>query len=250
MLHEDQTRRVAQDWKTNPYYDRAEKEDWLETFWGPKVRFRKLFDRLNTRTLVELACGHGRHAARIFERPEFCRAIERMYIMDINHENIDFCKRRFKCNNSVTTVINNGYNFEPLEQESVTAIFCYDAMVHFEYDAVISYVEDAFRILIPGGRTLLHHSNYDKSPGANCYSNPHGRNFMSGNLFAHIAIRAGFEVLEQFVIDWGDFRNLDCISLIEKRRDRITSTESKRSKLSGRILHRAVLRKVKRYFKT
>jgi SAM-dependent methyltransferase len=254
IVHKDETGRVAQDWKENHhyadfYYDRAEEEDWLEAFWGPKVKFRQLFDRLNTRTLVELACGHGRHAARIFNNPAISDRIERMYVMDVNDDNIRFCKERFNVYFSVTPVINNGYDFQPLERESVTAIFCYDAMVHFEYDAVISYIEDAFRILIPGGRALLHHSNYDKSPGAQYHSNPHGRNFMSKNLFAHVATRAGFKVLEQFIIDWDDFRKLDCISLIEKRGegDKIRSIDSKRSRLYGRKLHKLVLRKISNY---
>jgi SAM-dependent methyltransferase len=244
MMHENETRRIAQDWKMNSYYDRAEKEDWLEAFWHPKVKFRQLFDRLNTRTLVELACGHGRHTARIFNSREFHNKIDRVYVMDVNEENITFCKHRFRDNNSIVPLVNSGYHFQPLERESITAIFCYDAMVHFEYDAVMSYIYDAARILIPGGLALLHHSNYDKSPGASYSSNPESRNFMSKNLFAHVAIRAGFKIVEQFVIDWDDHRKLDCISLIQKREedDQITSITYNRPRLSGRSLHKLVLR--------
>jgi ubiquinone/menaquinone biosynthesis C-methylase UbiE len=243
--------RVAQDWRVgaraSAYYDRAEKEDWLVVFWERKAKFRQLFDRLNTQTLVELACGHGRHTARIFDNHQIFTKIERMYLMDVNNENVTVCKERFKNNKSIIPLVNNGYNFQPLDDESVTAIFCYDAMVHFEYDAVVSYIDDASRILIPGGRALLHHSNYDKSPGADYSSNPGWRNFMSKNLFAHVAIRAGFKIVEQLVIDWDDYRTLDCISLIEKReeRDQITSIPYKRSRLSGRVLHKLVLRQIR-----
>jgi SAM-dependent methyltransferase len=249
ILHEDQTRQLGDDFKVNAYYDRAEKDDWLTLFWNPKLKFRQLFDGLNTNTIVELACGHGRHTARILDDTELINNVEHIYPMDINSENISFCEERFKGYNSVTALTNNGYDFHPLERESVTAIFCYDAMVHFEYDAVISYVEDAFRVLRSGGRALLHHSNYDKSPGANWISNPCQRNFMSKNLFSHIAIRAGFNIIEQVLIDWDDYRRLDCISLIEKReaRDSITSTDSKPSRLSGRVFHKLARRKMKDY---
>jgi SAM-dependent methyltransferase len=253
-LHEDQTHRVAQDWigskaYANFYYAKAEEEVWLEGFWHPKSKFRQLFDRLNTRTLVELACGHGRHTAHIFNTPELRDRIDRIYVIDINDENVQFCKDRFSNNTLVHPFINNGFDFQPLESGSVTAIFCYDAMVHFEYDSVQSYIEDAYRILTAGGLALLHHSNYDKSPGTINVSNPHGRNFMSKNLFAHIAIRAGFKICEQFIIHWDDFRNLDCISLIEKRQksDQLGSIVSSRSRLSGRILHKLVSRKIKEY---
>jgi hypothetical protein len=88
-------------------------------------------------------------------------------------------------------------------------------MVHFEYDTVIDYIQDAWRVLAPGGRALLHHSNYDKNPGASYRDNPDWRNFMTSSLFAHVAILAGFTVLEQFVMDWSA-PDTDCLSLIEK----------------------------------
>jgi SAM-dependent methyltransferase len=249
-LHKDQTRLVAQDWKESAYYARAEKQDWLAKFWDLKSEFRQLFGRLNTHTLVELACGHGRHTAHIINNRELCRGIERIDLLDINRENIMLCKERFSSNHLVHPLVNNGWDFQPLESSSVTAIFCYDAMVHFEYDAVQSYIEDAYRILTPGGRALLHHSNYDKSPGTYYLSNPLGRNFMSKNLFAHIAIRCGFEICEQLVLRWGKFRSLDCISLIEKRHelDQRRSIVPSGSKLSGRILHKIIAHKLTELF--
>jgi len=226
VMHENETQRIARFWKGDVgsyalyYYERSEKEDWMEVFWDPETKFRQLFDRLNPRTLVELACGHGRHTAKIFNSPETRNKVDRVYVMDVNGENITFCKERFRENSSIVPLINSGFDFQPLEHESVSAIFCYDAMVHFEYDSVMSYVYDAARILTPGGQALLHHSNYDQSPGAACGLNPHGRNFMTKNLLAHVAIRAGFKIVEQIVIDWaGDSEKIDCISLIQKREE-------------------------------
>lgn len=254
-LHEDQTRLVAEDWKStnayaNVYYDMAEKG--VDDFWHPKSKFRQLFDRLNASTVVELACGHGRHTAYIVNHPELRDKIERVYLLDINDENIAFCKNRFRSDMLIHAQTNNGFNFQPIESGSVSAIFCYDAMVHFEYDSVENYINDAYRILIPGGQALFHHSNYDKSPGTYNTSNPHGRNFMSKNLFAHIAIRAGFEIQDQLVMHWDDFKSIDCLSLIQKRRDSddIRSVASSRSRLSGRILHKLFLRKMREYLST
>ncbi len=251
IRHEDQTQRVAQDWKVSGYYDRAEEEDYLGGFWRlkaksplfPKAKFRPLFDKLNTRTLVELACGHGRHTAHILANRKYSDKIERIYMMDINDENISFCKERFRFHDFVYPIKNNGYDFHPLASDSVTAIFCYDSMVHFEYDSVISYIEDAFRILVPGGRALLHHSNYDKSPGAFYETNPLSHNFMSKNLFSHVANRAGFNIIEQVVIHWGDYRKIACISLIEKNENREYITYYKRWHPFERVLHRRILRK-------
>ncbi len=66
------------------------------------------------------------------------------------------------------------------------------------------------------GRVLLHHSNHDVDYRAAFHNTPHGRSFMSKSIFAYLAYRAGFEVLEQKVIDWEGYTGLDCITLLQK----------------------------------
>jgi SAM-dependent methyltransferase len=163
-----------------------------------------------------------------------------MYIMDVNEENVNPCRERFSDISFVHPSVNSGYDFQPLKEQSATAIFCYDAMVHFEYDAVISYLQDAYRILVPGGRALFHHSNYDRSPGTEGAANPHWRNFMSRNLFAHVAIRSGFRIVRQCLLDWDDMRKIDCLSLIEKRegQKKITWVDPPRPGIPTRVLRK------------
>lgn len=96
------------------------------------------------------------------------------------------------------------------------SLYSYDAMVHFELMDVYSYLTDIFRVLSPEGRALLHHSNYHADYKAGFGSAPQGRSFMSKECFAYLAYRAGFNIIEQRVIDWGNEKNLDCVSLIEK----------------------------------
>ena len=61
----------------------------------------------------------------------------------------------------------------------------------------------------------MHHSNNTSDYKASFANAPHGRSFMSKDVFAYLAYRAGFDVLEQKVIDWG-IKDLDCIPLIQK----------------------------------
>lgn len=42
-----------------------------------------------------------------------------------------------------------------------------------------------------------------------------GRSYMSKDIFAYLAYRAGFEIVDQQVFDWGD-KELDCVSLVRK----------------------------------
>ncbi len=39
---------------------------------------------------------------------------------------------------------------------------------------------------------------------------------MDKDVFAHLAYRVGFKILEQKVIDWHGVKELDCITLVEK----------------------------------
>ena len=142
----DPTQKIAEDWKANPYYDRAEQEDWMDLFWGQDSHFRRLFEKLDTTVVVDLACGHGRHTARLLSIKTGRHRPKKLYLLDVNQENVEYCKARFAGNPGVQAFRNNGYDFAPLGDSAVSAIVCYDAMVHFEYDAVLSYIRDAFRI--------------------------------------------------------------------------------------------------------
>jgi len=212
----NRTADIASDWKSNSYYASAEQKAWTEVFWEPSSQFRRLFDQLDTTEVVDLACGHGRHTARLLNVRKGSDTPRIVYLLDVNQENIDACKVRFNGNSRVEMYCNNGYDFNPVPDGSVTAILCYDAMVHFEFDAVLSYIRDAGRILKPGGRALFHHSNFSSSPGGEYKENPHWRNYMSKSLFAHAVNRAGLSILDQVIIDWDGERNIDCLSLVEK----------------------------------
>lgn len=143
-----------------------------------------------------------------------------MILVDINASNIDACRARFAdAPRKVEFIVNNGAELSGVQSQSLTALFSYDAMVHFEFDDVLAYIKEIYRALEPGGRALLHHSNNDKQPGNIYNDNTHWRNFMSAALLKHAAARAGFIVLDQIVIPWAGAADIDCLSLLEKPAD-------------------------------
>lgn len=203
-------RQIKQDWSAAPYYDLAEQDLW--PFWSSGPPFIRMFATLDLTNVVELACGHGRHAAYIREN----RPFGRLTLVDINQSNIEFCRRRFADDDRFSYLTNSGSDFPLLRSGAYASLFCYDAMVHFEFYDIFNYLDEFYRILMPNGRALLHHSNYDKNPGARYSDNPGWRNFMSSSLFAHAAMRSGFLVVEQQLIDWAGVPRLDCATLLEK----------------------------------
>lgn len=193
------------------YFDDAETNVMLDIFWGKDSLFLKLFERLDLSNVVELACGRGRHV------PQYIDKATKVTLVDILEKNIDYTRKRFCDCSKITYYKNNGYDLSKLPSNEYTALFCYDAMVHFELIDIYSYLKETYRILTPGGYALIHHSN-DSSDYKNCFgncTNPGGRSFMDKKIFAHLAYRAGFEIIEQHVIDWSE-PEMDCITLVKK----------------------------------
>lgn len=201
---------VARYWGNDPYYDRAEKPDWMTRFWSQNREFKPLFDQLDLEWTIELACGHGRHATQIADH------VPALVLVDVVPQNIEYCRQRFAGRNNIAVMQNDGASFRPIPDEQATAIYCYDAMVHFEMDVVASYVKDTYRVLRPGGRALYHHSNYDQNPGGDHRNSPNGRNFMTQALFFHLAARAGLRVLGSVLMDWTGIPQQDALTLLER----------------------------------
>lgn len=204
--------KIKQDWTESAYYDLAERQEHLDVFWGHASPFKMMFDRLDLERVVELACGHGRHSAELLRlSPQ-----SSLVLVDVNKSNIVHCRNRFADCKNVRCYVNDGSDIACCTAEFATALFSYDAMVHFEYDDVAAYLREIYRVLRPGGRALLHHSNNTGEPGKPYSQCVHWRNFMSAPLFNHMAARAGMAVIDQKVLDWGSAVQIDAITLLER----------------------------------
>lgn len=199
---------VGEPWKESAYY--ADAERWTFIFWDPEHPFRRWFDRLDLRNTLELACGHGRHAERA------APIAGELTLLDIHEANLDACRKRLAGFDNVRYILNGGFDFQPVPDASLTAIYCYDAMVHFSPDLVAAYLQDARRVLAPGGMALLHHSNYEADPAQHYGMNPQARNRMTLGMFRELAERAGLEVVEQKPVDWAAIPGLDGLTLLRK----------------------------------
>jgi ubiquinone/menaquinone biosynthesis C-methylase UbiE len=198
---------VRKPWIGSPYYRNAER--WTHLFWSETSDFRKLFNRLRLDSVVELACGHGRHAE--IAAP-LCK---KLVLVDVIQENLDFFRNRLRMFENVVYKLGDGASF-PLPGSSLTAIYCYDSMVHFAPEVVERYLADTARVLKPAGLALYHHSNLGETGETKWSANPHARNYMSAEKFASLAASQGLRVVEQRILAWGGVPNLDCISLVER----------------------------------
>lgn len=203
----DLAKDVGQDWISSTYYDDAEK--FIDIQWDGLVwPFINGNDFTN---IIDLAAGHGRNTEKLKE------IAKKITIVDINSENIEYCRLRFENDNNISFMETDGISLHGVEDSSVTFIYCFDAMVHFDSDVVRNYLKEFQRVLVPGGRGFCHHSNHSHNPGGSYRDNPGWRNYMSDSLFSHYCQKEGLKIIKQKTIDWikpGD--QLDCVSLFEK----------------------------------
>ncbi len=193
------------------YFNEAEGEELLNVFWGDGSVFKYLFRKLDLDNVIELACGRGRHV------PNYIDLSGHITLVDILQKNIDICRIRFGDDERISYYKNQGFDLKELNDGEYTSIFSYDAMVHFELLDINSYLTDFYRVLKPGGKVLIHHSNFDAMyDGRYDRSLVYGRSFMNYKIFSYLALQAGFVVLDQQILRWHHLPDLDCVSLLEK----------------------------------
>lgn len=187
---------IKADWSAHGYYANAEDSGWLAPFWADGSPFRHLFEQLDLKCALEIGCGQGRHAAQFADRAG------KLYLLDINQSNVDACKQRFAGRDNVVCLRTNGGDLPGVADGVVTSAYSYDAMVHFEAADVVNYLSELHRVLQPGGRALLHYSNYDENPCGFYRDNPGHRNFFSERMMRHFADRAGFAIDHHSIFAW------------------------------------------------
>lgn len=192
------------------YFEWVESPDFLNVFWGKESLFNQMFQELDLTQVVELACGRGRHVQK------YISDAKNIILVDILKKNIDYCRQRFSKEEKIQYYVNNGCDLSQLKSESCTSLFTYDAMVHFEMLDIFQYLQETERILVKGGKALFHHSNNTENYKITFSTGNQGRNYMSSQLFAYLANRAGLTVIEQHEVDWGGNEKLDCITLVGK----------------------------------
>jgi ubiquinone/menaquinone biosynthesis C-methylase UbiE len=198
-------RAVGDDWKQQPYYDDAEQymeKQWQETVW-PCIQ------DADFSCVLDLAAGHGRNSEKLKQHAR------KIYIVDINQENIDFCRQRFAGDARFEFFRNDGCSLDFIPAASLSLVYCFDAMVHFDSDVVRAYLREFQRVLKPGGFGFCHHSNFTKNPGGDVHDNAGWRNFMSQALFAHYCAREGLTVVKSRIVDWSGPES-DCVTLFKK----------------------------------
>lgn len=168
--------------------------------------------------VLEIAPGYGRMTAFL---KNFCRSLT---LVDIAQNCIDHCRQRFDREEHLEYFVNNGRSLSFIDDESIDFVFSFDSLVHADLDVVTDYLAEIQRILVPGGRAFIHHSNLeallcDENVNIKQQSTHLRARDVSAEKIAQVV--AQFDQLEchtQELISWDESELLiDCLSSFIRR---------------------------------
>lgn len=166
--------------------------------------------------VLDVACGQGRNARKFLEIAR-CRNIT---LLDINREAIEICRQRF-ANHPETGfrfIVADGLSLAGVPDQSISLVYSWDSMVHFDLDVIAAYFAEFARVLQPGGHGFIHHSHYGAKSDVsdNWKANPGWRSNVSAQQVEAIARTHGLEVSKQFFIEWDYVKDSDCVTIFSK----------------------------------
>ena len=200
-------RRCAEEDIWKEYFERAEADmnaQWDEIIY-PLIR------DFDFETVLELAPGTGRNTEKL------SALAKKIYAVDYNKPALDACRRRLGENFGgcqIAYYANNGTDLAMIGDATISAIYCWDAAVHFDKEVIGDYVAEFARVLKRGGKGFVHHSDLGARAAKDIKKNPHWRSNMSRELFAELCRRNSLRVLMQRNVAWGEIT--DCASIFTK----------------------------------
>ena len=167
------------------------------------------------KVLLEIGCGAGRFTLPLATR------VPRLIAADTSPAMLGLLRRRLPKDASVTTVLLDGRGLAAIEARSIDAAFSYDVFVHLGHHDIFLYLNELARVLVPGGRAVIHHANTFSPLGWTKFTRDHERHLgglpprgqfvvMSPDLMRELATRAGL-LVDGCVTD---VVRRDCITLL------------------------------------
>jgi Methyltransferase domain len=165
-------------------------------------------------SVLEIAPGHGRNSAKLAERAQH------LHLVDVNQTCIDACKKRFgekqgAC--AFSYYVTNGDSLPFIKNSSISFVYSFDSMVHFDKTIVKAYLSEFSRVMSSGAKGFVHHSNLGESQPDTDWAKNHGnRSDMSAKIFADYCREFGLVVEKQVFHGLAEGRGmdrLDCVTV-------------------------------------
>lgn len=146
-------------------------------------------------TVLEIGPGGARWSTELHARAE------RLILVDVSERPLALCREVFASDANVEYALSSGSDLPGIPDSSVDAIWSFDVFVHVAPLDQAGYLNEAARVLRPGGVAVVHHAdgrNLGRLPSRGGWRSP-----MSRRLFATLAGERGLEVCAQ-LDSWGE----------------------------------------------
>jgi ubiquinone/menaquinone biosynthesis C-methylase UbiE len=124
-----------------------------------------------------------------------------LILVDLSDKCIDFCKQRFHHCDNIQYFVNNGASLDFIQDETVDFIWSFDVFVHINPSDTEKYIKEFSRILVSGGRGIIHHPAEGGQHGG-------ARSKITAELFSDMLKRYGLALVAQFD-SWGEKGEFD-----------------------------------------
>jgi ubiquinone/menaquinone biosynthesis C-methylase UbiE len=104
-------------------------------------------------TILEIGPGHGRWTEYLVQRAG------KMILVDLSPQCLDYCGRRFRELNKIECRLTDGSNLPADLSNSVDLVWSFDCFVHIRAADMRRYFREIARVLVPGGKAVIHHAN-------------------------------------------------------------------------------------------
>lgn len=219
----------------NNVYDwsRYQGDEWSARWGGPDVQwywsiYPRLRRHLPAATILEIGPGHGRWSGYLRQH------CDHLILVDISETCIHACQGKLG-SEGVSYRVGDGMSLPGVEDSSVDFAFSFESLVLAESDVLVAYLRELKRVLKPGAKAFLHHSNLGayltyfrfkdmvpkswrkplKRAGLLDYDEMRAAS-VTASWFAETARQEELACLTQELIPWGGKRLIDCFSVLEK----------------------------------
>ena len=170
--------------------------------------------------VLEIGCGMGRHARRL-AGPNG----RGVYVgIDVVPKCVDHCRGKFNGLEEEFRFEHTGGLDVPLPNGSVDFVFSWDSLVHADREVIGAYLREIARVLRPGGRAFLHHSNLAACPlnrGGTFPRHARDETVSAAWVREKAEDAGGLRVVSQECVDWGATSYpIDCFTVLERSDDR------------------------------
>jgi ubiquinone/menaquinone biosynthesis C-methylase UbiE len=167
--------------------------------------------------LLEIGPGGGRFTEILLPK---CR---RLIAVDTSETMLQLLQERFRGDERLEYQLGDGHGLGGVASESVDAAFSYGVFVHLQHWDIFKYLTELERVLKPGGKAIIQHSNTLSELGWELFTkqverqlNRHKLPFTftvnTPELMRELVARAGLECVDSLT----DVVRRDCITLIRK----------------------------------